>query len=89
MVSYNDGSMKTLILISLGFVVSTSAFAGEVRTKDQPKKCGGYHGGSYHFKCESENKNLVDREQGWKNPFKGFTEKSAKPKKQGEMPHSR
>lgn len=86
--------MKTffIVLVVLGGlalgIIPSKGQAGEVKTKDNPKKCGGYHGGSYHLKCEGEKKNFVDRDQGWKNPFKGFTGKSGKPKKQGEMPHS-
>lgn len=83
--------MKTLFILLMAMasgLFSVTGMAGAVRTKDQPKKCGGYHGGSYHLKCEGENKNFVDRDQGWKNPFKGFTAKSGKSKKQSEMPHS-
>ncbi len=80
--------MKTLFVL-LSLVASVPAFAGAVKTKEKPKQCGGYHEGHYHLKCEGENKKYVNRKQGWKNPFHGFTEKSGKPTKQGEMPTSR
>lgn len=79
---------RALAFLLMSLAVSWSLSAGEVKTKDRPKKCGGYHDGSYHFKCEGEKKNLVDRDQNMKNPFKGFTKSRGKPKKQGQMPHS-
>lgn len=76
------------LLVAVVLLLPSFGYAGTVKTKDRPKECGGYHDESYHLKCEGENKPYVNREQGWKNPFSGFTKKSKKPKKQGEMPHS-
>ena len=87
--------MKTKTSFYIGLVTAIALLlpsfvhAGNVKTKDREKECGGYHDKSYHLKCEGENKPYVDREQGWKNPFSGFTKGSSKPKKQGEMPHSK
>ncbi len=82
---------KKLLLIILAVAFPMTVMAGEVKTKDEPEKCGGYHDGTYNLKCKGEKKNFVDRDQGWKNPFKGFTKTSgtSKTKKQGSMPHSR
>lgn len=71
-----------------------TALAGEVKTKEEPEKCGGYHDGQYHLKCKDEKTakdGYVEREHKWKNPFSGFTNTSGhtKVKKQGSMPHSR
>jgi len=63
--------------------------AGEVRTQDKPKEDGGYYNGHYHLKSKKDNKPYVNRDQHMKNPFHGFTKKSGKPKKQGQMPTSK
>ena len=78
----------------LGFLIafifsSGEILASEVRTKNKQKECGGYRDGGYHLKCKGEKKGFVDRDHKWQNPFSGFTKKNKKPKKQGEMPHSR
>ena len=72
------------------FLLPSFGYAGVVKTKDSKKECGGYHGGHYHMKCEGEKKPFVERDQHMKNPFSGFTKGGkGKPKKQGEMPHSK
>lgn len=87
--------MKNKILLTvLALSLPMTVMAGEVKTKDEPKKCGGYRDGEYHLKCQDEKtaeEGYVDREHKWKNPFKGFTkaEGHTKVKKQGSMPHSR
>jgi hypothetical protein len=86
---------------TLGFVLAAlwslslpaGLWAGEVKTKEEPKKCGGYRDGQYHLKCENEktaSDGYVARKHKWKNPFSGFTkaEGHTKVKKQGSMPHS-
>ena len=70
-------------------VVPLSLMAGQVRTKEQPHEGGGYYGDDYHLKGKGDKKGFVKREHHWKNPFSGFTKSSEKPKKQGEMPHSK
>ncbi len=77
----------TALLLLFGY--SPLLFAGAVRTKDYDKKeCGGYRNGKYHIvSCKEKHTNLKE-DQGWHNPFKGFT-KSAhlkKTKGQGQMP---
>jgi len=84
---------KTLSYFIAGVLLSLLAFpsfAGTVRTKDTPKKDGGYYNDSYHLKRRGENKGFVEREHNWRNPFKGFTKdtKQKKVKTHGEMPHS-
>lgn len=66
--------------------------AGEVKTKEKPKECGGYYDGQYHMKCEDEKtarEGYVERKHKWQNPFSGFGDTGSKPKKQGSMPYSR
>lgn len=78
--------LQQMFVVGLLIVFPFLSQAGEVKTKDRPKECGGYRDSSYHLKCERDYN--VKKDQGWKNPFSGFTKKSGKPKKQGSMPHS-
>lgn len=83
---------KKILLAALALAIPFSVYAGTVKTKEDPdKKCGGYHDGSYHLKCENEKtakKGYVDRDHKWHNPFSGFTKGADAPKtkKQSSMP---
>jgi hypothetical protein len=87
-------------LVAVGFALASLpaiGLAGDVKTKEEPEKCGGYHNGGYHLKCKNEKtaeEGYVERKHKWKNPFSGFTKgadagKPPKSEKQSEMPHSR
>ncbi len=82
-------NLKFTLAIVLWALFYNSSYAGEVKTKDNPKKEGGYYEGSYHLKGKGHEEGYVKRKHKWKNPFSGFGEMGEKPKKQGSMPHSR